>query len=638
MLITAEHLNFGYAGEPLLQDVCFSLSEGEKIGVVGGNGEGKTTLIRLILGELTPDSGKVVKKNGIRIGYLAQNGGYDSQATVYEEMRGVFAEDIRLLSALNETERAIAACAGREAGQDALFAQLSAKYEALTKRVAARDSYNYEVRLKTVLNGMGFAERYEQKISTMSGGEKTRLKLCRLLLEDPELLILDEPTNHLDIKTVFFLEDYLSSFKGALFTVSHDRFFLDRTVRAVYEIENRGLSVFKGNYTAYKKLKAEKTARLKKEYEAYLEECKKLQEYVDKNRERATTAKSAQSRVKQLERLTPATKPYLPPPPPRFCFTYDVPSYENVLEGDCFTVEAGGKTLIENACFSLKRGEKCAIVGENGAGKSTFLKEIVRGKNRNLRLGRFVKIGYFDQENAELSADETVLGELWGRHISADQTSVRKSLAQAGLSDRDVYKNVAELSGGERAKLALAVLQGEHGNFLIMDEPTNHLDLPAREALERALRDFSGTLLIVSHDRYFIEAVADEIAEIKDKRLTVFRGGYESYLSAGREAAKEAAKEKEEAEKAAYLASREQKKRASHQSREERAAEALRRQKLAEIEKRVAALEEEEKTLTEEISSPELSKIYSELQKRCLRIEQIHEELDAAYAEYEKYV
>ncbi|MGN1052852.1 MAG: ATP-binding cassette domain-containing protein, partial [Candidatus Scatosoma sp.] len=280
----------------------------------------------------------------------------------------------------------------------------------------------------------------------------------------------------------------------------------------------------------------------------------------------------------------------------------------------------------------------CALVGENGTGKSTLVKEIVRGKNRGLRLGRFVKIGYYDQENAELSAGETVLGELWGRHVTADQTSLRKDLARAGLSAEDVYKTVSELSGGERAKLALAVLQRERGNFLILDEPTNHLDLPAREALERALCDFSGTLLIVSHDRYFIGAVAGEIAEIENNRLTLYRGGYEAYVSAKREAAKEAAKEKEEAEKAAYLAAREQKRRSSHQSREERAAEAVRRQKLSEIEKRVEALEEEEKTLTAEISSPEIAQNFAELNKRCLRIEKVHEELDAAYAEYEKYI
>ena len=634
MLITAENLNFGYAGEPLLEGLCFTLNEGERAGVVGGNGEGKTTLIRLILGELTPDSGTLFKKNGIRIGYLAQNGGYDSENTAYEEMRGVFAEDIRLLEALSETEEEISRCAAH----DRKFAELSARYESLTKRVAARDSYNFEVKLKTVLNGMGFAERYEQKISTMSGGEKTRLKLCRLLLEEPELLILDEPTNHLDIKTVFFLEDYLASYKGALFTVSHDRFFLDRTVKTIFEIENRRLSLFKGNYTAYKKLKADKIAREEKEYEAYLEETKKLQAFIDKNRVRATSARAAQDRVKKLEALEVKEKPFVPPAPPAFSFTYDVPSYENVLDGENFTVEAGGNVLLKDACFSLKRGDKFAIVGENGTGKSTFVKEIVRGKNRNLRLGRFVKIGYYDQENAELNGDETVLSELWGRRVLSDQTSVRKDLARAGLSAEDVYKNVSALSGGERAKLALAVLENEHGNFLILDEPTNHLDLPAREALEKALRAFDGTLLIVSHDRYFIEAVADGIAEIENRALTCYRGGYEAYLAKKREAAAIAAKEREEKEKAAYLYAREQKKASSHQSREERAAEVKRRQKTSEIEKLVAALEAEEATLTEEISTPGIAQNYPELQKRCARLDEVHKALDEAYAEYEKYI
>ena len=542
--------------------------------------------------------------------------------------------NIRLLSALREIEEAIAACTSH----DRTFNELSAKYESLNKRIAARDSYNYEVRLKTVLNGMGFADRYEQKISTMSGGEKTRLKLCRLLLESPELLILDEPTNHLDLKTTFFLEDYLSSYKGAIFTVSHDRFFLDKTVRTIYEIENRQLSVFRGNYTAYKKLKAEKTARAEKEYEKYLEETKKLQDYIDRNRVRATTAKSAQSRIKKLEGMETVEKPLLPPAPPRFSFTYDMPPYENVLEFDDFTLQAGEKVLLQNASLSLRRGEKCALMGENGTGKSTLVKEIVRGKNRAIRLGRFVKIGYYDQENAELNGNETVIGELWGRRVLSDQTSVRKDLAQAGLSEEDVYKNVSELSGGERAKLALAVLENEHGNFLILDEPTNHLDLPARESLERALQKFDGTILIVSHDRYFIETVAGEIAEIENQSLTLYKGGYEAYLAAKRDAALEANKAKEEAEKAAYLADRERKKRNSHQSKEERAAEAQRRQKIAETEKRITALEEEESVLTEEISTPEIAQNYEELQKRCVRLEKIHAELNDAYAEYEKLI
>ena len=262
MLVSAENMAFGFAGSPLLEKIDFTLSEGDRVGLIGPNGEGKTTLIRLILSELEPEDGRIFVKNGIRIGYLAQNGGYDSENTVFEEMKEIFAEDIRALDSLRETEKKIAAA---EEGSDE-YRALSGKYEALNKLIAARDSYRYEIRIRTVLNGMGFSEFYNQRISTMSGGEKTRLKLCRLLLEEPELLILDEPTNHLDIKTLFWLEEYLAAFRGAILTVSHDRYFLDKIVKEIYELENGRLCAFKGNYTKYKLLKAEKNARLLKEY------------------------------------------------------------------------------------------------------------------------------------------------------------------------------------------------------------------------------------------------------------------------------------------------------------------------------------------------------------------------------------
>ncbi|MBQ5929377.1 MAG: ABC-F family ATP-binding cassette domain-containing protein, partial [Clostridia bacterium] len=254
MLISADNLNFGFNGGSLLENICFSLNEGGRVGLIGGNGEGKTTLIRLILGELEPENGVLFRKNGMRVGYLAQSGGYDSSNTVYEEMKEIFREDISAINALREVEQKISACDE----QSIEYRALSQKYEALNNRIAARDSYNFEVKIRTVLNGMGFEKVYEQPISTMSGGEKTRLKLCRLLLEEPELLILDEPTNHLDMKTLFWLEDYLSAFKGAILTVSHDRYFLDKLVSTIFELEQKHLSVFKGNYSKYKILKAEK--------------------------------------------------------------------------------------------------------------------------------------------------------------------------------------------------------------------------------------------------------------------------------------------------------------------------------------------------------------------------------------------
>ncbi|MFQ7700717.1 MAG: ABC-F family ATP-binding cassette domain-containing protein, partial [Christensenellaceae bacterium] len=499
MLVSAENMAFGFAGSPLLEKIDFTLSEGDRVGLIGPNGEGKTTLIRLILSELEPEDGRIFVKNGIRIGYLAQNGGYDSENTVFEEMKEIFAEDIRALDSLRETEKKIAAA---EEGSDE-YRALSGKYEALNKLIAARDSYRYEIRIRTVLNGMGFSEFYNQRISTMSGGEKTRLKLCRLLLEEPELLILDEPTNHLDIKTLFWLEEYLAAFRGAILTVSHDRYFLDKIVKEIYELENGKLCVFKGNYTKYKLLKAEKNARLLKEYEKQQEEIAHLQDYVDRNLVRATTAKSALSRVKKLEKMEVLEKPKLPPSPPRFSFSYAERPYERVLEVAALELKAGERTLLKDASFTVMRGEKCAVVGDNGTGKSTLVREIVRGKNPAVKAGRFVKIACYDQENANLNPENTVLGELWERHVLWEQTKVRNILAQVKLDAGDMDKKVKMLSGGERAKLALAVFECENGNFLILDEPTNHLDLPARESLEDALKAFDGTVLFVSHDRYF---------------------------------------------------------------------------------------------------------------------------------------
>ena len=632
MLISCENLSFGYAGEPLLENLRFTINEGDRVGLIGANGKGKTTLIRLILGELTPEDGSVFKKNGIRIGYLAQNGGYDSDNTVFEEMREIFKEDIQAIQALRETEKKISLTA--EGTQE--FRALSAKYESLNKKIAAREGYDYEVKIRTVLNGMGFADGYEQKICTMSGGEKTRLKLCRLLLEAPELLILDEPTNHLDTKTLFWLEDYLAAFKGAILTVSHDRYFLDKLVKEIYEIENGKLLTFKGNYSKYKILKAERNAYLLKEYEKQQEERAKLQEYVDKNLVRASTTKSAQSRRNKLEKMELIEKPLLPPTPPRFSFTYSERPYEKVLEIENLTLKVGGKTLFSNANLEIKRGEKCAVVGDNGTGKSTLIKEIVGGKNPAIKRGRFVKIAYYDQENANLDPNETVLQELWGRHVLWDQTTVRNILAQVKLDAEHMDKTVRMLSGGERAKLALAVFECEKGNFLLLDEPTNHLDLPARESLEAALKAFDGTVLFVSHDRYFIQALAGKIVELSDGKATEFTGSYDQYT-----AYKTSVKEKE---RVAQTQTQRNPAPAlspptpSYRSKEDRAADAKKRTRIKKIEEEISALEAEDESVNAELSTPEVSGNFALLTEKCNRLEEIKILLDTLYAEYETLI
>lgn len=624
MLISAENLSFGFAGNPLLENITFTLSEGDRVGLIGANGEGKTTLLRLILSELEPEGGSLFKKNGIRIGYLAQNGGYDSENTVYGEMLSVFDEDLRAI----ETLRALEGQISRAQEGTPEYISLSGRYEALNKRVAARDSYHCEVRVRTVLNGMGFADFYDRRISTMSGGEKTRLKLCRLLLEAPELLILDEPTNHLDLKTLFWLEDYLDACKGAILTVSHDRYFLDKTVREIYELENKRLCVFKGNYTKYKQLKAEKTARQLKEYEKQQEEIAHLQDYVDRNLVRATTAKSAQSRVKKLEKMEILEKPSLPPAPPRFFFSYSEKPYENVLEVTSLDLYAGEKQLLKNASFSVTRGEKCALVGDNGTGKSTLVKEIMQGKNPAIKRGRYVKIAVYDQENANLNPENTVLYELWGRHVGWDQTRVRNILAQAKLDAGDMDKKVRMLSGGERAKLALAVFECEGGNFLVLDEPTNHLDLPARESLEDALQKFDGTVLFVSHDRYFIRALAGKIVELKDGGVTVFKGSYDEFTAAQKAAA---AAEKDARPSPAPVLPKD----SGYRSKEERTADARRRVRVKEIEKEIAALEAEEAEINAQLADPAVTSDYSLLSEKCRRLEEVKNRSDELYAEYE---
>lgn len=628
MLIATENMSFGFNGGSLLEAVGFSIHETDRIGLIGANGEGKTTLIRLIMGELVPEAGSIFKKNGIRIGYLPQNGGYDSQNTVYGEMEEVFAQDKKDIETLRAIEKEIAQA---HENTDA-YRALSARYETVNKRISARDSYNVDVRIRTVLNGMGFADRYEQVIATMSGGEKTRLKLCRLLLEDPELLILDEPTNHLDLKTLFWLEEYLASYKGAILTVSHDRYFLDKLVTHIYELENKKLSVFKGNYSKYKLLKAEKTARLLKEYEKQQAERAHMQDYVDRNLVRASTTKMAQSRMKALERMELIEKPFIPPLPPRFSFSYADKPYENVLEVNTLTLTAGEKTLLENVSFTIKRGEKCAIVGDNGTGKSTLLKTLLQNKHPAIRFGRFVKTACYDQENANLDPENEVLYELWGRHVTWDQTRVRNILASAGLVAEDMDKKVKMLSGGERAKLALAVFSCENGNVLFLDEPTNHLDLPARESLESALQTFDGTIVFVSHDRYFIRALAGKILELSDGTLSSFTGNYDEFT-----AYKNAQKAVEPVPAPVERKVSEHKE-SYYRTKEDRANDARKRTRIKKIEDEISALEAEETQINTDLTSPEVTANFPLLTEKCNRLEEIHASLDALYAEYENLI
>ena len=621
MLVSLENVAFGYGGNLIFSGVTFAINEGERVGLIGANGEGKTTLIKLISGELEAEQGAVIKKNGLKIGYLEQNGGYLSGNTVYGEMREVFKEELSAVEKLSSLSAQISQTPYPSREYDAL----SAKMQSLHKFLSARDCFDVDVKIKTVLNGMGFSEMYGRVIDTMSGGEKTRLKLARLLLENPDLLILDEPTNHLDITTLFWLEEYLKSYKGGIFVVSHDRYFLDKTVGRILEIENKRLTSFSGNYTKYKILKADLYARQLKEYEAQQEERAKLQDYVDRNIVRATTAKSAQSRVKQLERMEILEKPFTPPKPPTFRFEYEIQPYERVLEIDGLNLEIGGKRLITKGKLNVKRGEKLALVGENGTGKSTLLKQILK-TDPAIKVGRFVKFAFYDQESANLNGENTVLQELWERHVGYTQTEARSALARCGLFADDMDKTVKSLSGGERAKLSLCVLECERGNVLLLDEPTNHLDLPAREGLEKALKDFDGTLIFVSHDRYFISAVAQSIAEIEGGTLNRYEGGYESYNETKKKAQSVQVTPKREPEKTSY------------RSKKERAEEENRKRLVKKLEEEISVLENEEAEINRQLSLPEIVCDYVLVNGLSKKLEGIKLQLDKLYNEYEKVI
>jgi ATP-binding cassette subfamily F protein 3 len=630
MLITLNDVSFGYDDNLIIESANFAINEGEKIGFIGANGEGKTTLIRLILGELIPVSGEIIQKNGIKIGYLEQNGGYESGATVYEEMRAIFQEQFSAIERLEEISHNLSKCDF----QSKEYAVLAAKAESLQKYIAAHDCYQIDVKIKTVLNGMGFEKTYNQVIDTMSGGEKTRLKLARLLLEQPDLLILDEPTNHLDIGTLFWLEDYLSTFKGSVFVVSHDRYFLDKIVSRIVEIEQKTVSTFTGNYSKYKVLKAAKVELQQKEYEKQQEEIAKLQDYVDRNLVRASTTKMAQSRRNKLEKMELVQKPYTPPKAPKFHFTYEQQPYEQVLDVKNLTLKVQEKTLLCDANLSITRGQKVALIGENGTGKSTFLKYIVNSHDMAITLGRYVRVAYYDQENANLNYNNTVLAEMWERHVGYSQTDVRSTLARCGLGQEDMDKLVGSLSGGERAKLALCVFESEHGNFLLLDEPTNHLDLPARESLEDALKAFDGTLLFVSHDRYFISAIANKIVEIENGKLNVYEGDYAYYGESKRKLAEQQAQKEREQEQAAY----EVKKQTSFRSRQERAEEAKRKERTKKVEAAIAQIEGEEAGINEQLANPAITADYTKVSALCKRLEELKEQLDALYLEYESLI
>lgn len=632
MLISCTGIHKFYNGNHVLDSVSLTVENRDRIGLVGDNGCGKSTLLRILTERELPDAfahdePAIAKATGLRIGYLAQNAGLDGSRTVLEEMTAAFQPLLEARAEMERLEQKMSTDALTDAETDE-YARLSAFFE-------INDGYTTDVRIRTVLYGMGFGEdALARQVSGFSGGEKTRLALCKLLLESPDLLILDEPTNHLDFQTVGWLEDYLKTWRGALLIVSHDRFFLDRLCTSICELEHGQLTRYKGSYTAFVRLREESRERQQKEYEAQQREIAKLEDYVARNKVRASTAKSAKSREKQLEKIERIDRPFSAAKTARLQFTYAVVPPIDVLEvkGVDLTVGHGTqqKTLMENISFTVRRGEKVGIIGENGAGKSTLLKVLrnILPHKGLVRWAAGTRLGCFEQESESLNPYATVFDELHDRYPALSDFEVRSLLGQVRLTGENVFKETGVISGGERAKLCFAILMMEHGNVLLLDEPTNHLDLSTKEILEQALADFDGTILFVSHDRYLLERIADRLLVMENGALTPFAGKFAAYQEQVRrrtEAEEQAAaeeKQRKAAEKAAESAKN------SFRSKEDRAKQAKRRAEQKRIEQEMEALQQEQTALQASLSDEAVTGDYGKMQAVCTRLDEISRTLD----------
>ena len=528
IILQANKIERSFAGEVLFDNINLQVDERDRIALVGRNGAGKSTLLKILVGEEEPTSGEINKKKDISLSYLAQNSRFESENTIYDEMLHVFDNLRRTETQLRQMELEM----GEKSGED--LDKLMADYDRLSENFRQAGGFTYEADIRAILNGFKFDESmWEMKIAELSGGQNTRLALAKMLLEKPNLLVLDEPTNHLDIETIAWLENYLVNYSGALIIVSHDRYFLDKVATITLDLTKHSLDRYVGNYSRFVEQKEQKLATEAKSYEKQQKEIAALEDFVNRNLVRASTTKRAQSRQKQLEKMERLDKPEAGKKSANMTFQSEKTSGNVVLTVEKAAIGYDGEILSEPINLDLRKMNAVAIVGPNGIGKSTFIKSIVdqipfiKGEKR---FGANVEVGYYDQTQSKLTPSNTVLDELWNDFKLTPEVEIRNRLGAFLFSGDDVKKSVGMLSGGEKARLLLAKLSMENNNFLILDEPTNHLDIDSKEVLENALIDFDGTLLFVSHDRYFINRVATHVLELSENGSTLYLGDYDYYV------------------------------------------------------------------------------------------------------------
>ena len=639
MLIDLENVYKYFDGNLILKDICMTIEDREIIGLIGRNGCGKSTLLKIITGmeefDKTVDGkGSVSISGKTTIGYLQQNSGLEVDSTINDQMHLPFKELLDIQSKMKELEHIMTI--------DGEMNEAAEKYAELSAYFEARDGYRIEVKINTILNGMGFEDTPKNRIiSTLSGGEKTRLAMAKLLLEEPNLLILDEPTNHLDFKTLGWLEDYLKGYKGSVLIVSHDRYFLNKLCTRICEIESGKLTSYKGDYSAYLVQKKMNSERQLKEYEAQQKEIAKLEDYIVRNKTRASTAKMAKSRQAMLDRMEIVDKPLIYQKPPRIKLEYDIEPVKDVLDVKGVEIAVGEgdkrKELIKSLDMHVRRSEHIAIVGANGIGKTSILKVlqgIIPHENGTIRWGGNVKISYFEQENTTLNPHSTVLDEIMRRFPRLTEKDARSALAAVLIGAEDVAKPTSVLSGGERAKLCFAIMAFTRGNVLVLDEPTNHLDLATKEVLDDVLAAFEGTIILVSHDRYLINKVATKVIEVTKNGTEQFEGNYDDYSEQKRLAAQAQALTEQQRKEQQAKADLEQKKQNQYRSKQQRAESAKKRLRISELEKEIEELEIAIFNLENEIADPEIASHFEVMSEKCKELEAARTSLDEKMDEW----
>ncbi|HBL8284198.1 TPA: ABC-F family ATP-binding cassette domain-containing protein [Listeria monocytogenes] len=634
ILLQVQQISKFFGAEVILDNIKLEVKTGDRIALVGRNGAGKSTLLKIIAGKMSYDGGTISKPKSVEIGYLAQNTGLESSKTIWDEMLSVFDSLRKMEADLRKMELRL--------GEPELYNDpekyqaLMTDYDTLQHTFKESGGYTYEAEIRSVLNGLRFyPEDYEVEIASLSGGQKTRLALAKLLLAKQDILVLDEPTNHLDIETLAWLETYLQNYHGSLLIVSHDRYFLDKVVNQVYEISRTKIDYYKGNYSSFVNQKQAKLEQMWKEFDKQQKQIAKLEDFVARNIVRASTTKRAQSRRKQLEKMDVLGRPQGDEKAAHFGFQFEKQTGKDVLMVDQLSIGyAKDKRIASNLTFEMKRQDSLALVGPNGIGKSTLLKTLIRdipALSGEFHFGAGVKIGYYEQEQAKLTSNKTVLMELWDDYPELNEVNVRTTLGNFLFSDDDVLKNVQSLSGGEKARLALAKLTLLEANVLILDEPTNHLDIESKEVLEAALIDFEGTILFVSHDRYFINRIASKIVELAPEKATVFLGDYDYYqekLAEEKELARlDAEDRRKKGEQVEATAS--VRKLNYQEEKEQQKLLRQRKRKLEEIEKSMEETDEKIAEIELQLTNPE---VFQDHEKAL----EITQELDAVKADGEK--